>query len=59
MNWSVVLIEILTRLGLALLLSLGLAGLMAWGWSQNDAASTAAQVELNASAELATAPVAN
>ena len=52
-------IEILTRLGMALLLSLGLAALMAWGWSQNDAAATAAQEELSASAVLVSEPTAN
>lgn len=29
-------IEILTRLGFALLLSVGLALLLAWGWDQSD-----------------------
>lgn len=52
MRWSVVLIELLTRLGGALLLSLSLALLMAWGWSQTDAASTEAQETLNASVTL-------
>lgn len=52
MSWSAVVIEMLTRLGVALLLSLSLAVLMAWGWSQTDAASTAAQEEINASIEL-------
>lgn len=31
-------IEILTRLGFALLLSVGLALLLAWGWDQSDGA---------------------
>jgi hypothetical protein len=59
MCWSVVLIELLTRLGAALLLSLSLALLMAWGWSQTDAASSAAQEDLNAVTALAAAPVNN
>jgi hypothetical protein len=53
------LIEIFTRLGGALLLSLALAVLMAWGWSQTDAASTEAQEDLNASATVLPAPTAN
>lgn len=54
MSWSPVLIELLTRLGGALLLSLCLAVLMAWGWSQTDAASSEAQQSLSASTVLVT-----
>jgi len=37
------LIEVFVRLGLALLLSMGLAVLLAWGWDSSDRAATPAQ----------------
>ncbi|WP_353397935.1 hypothetical protein [Hydrogenophaga sp. 5NK40-0174] len=36
-------IEILTRLGLALALSLGISLLLAWGWDQSDHSAAHAQ----------------
>jgi hypothetical protein len=43
------LIEVLMRLGLALLLSLSLAVLMAWGWHSSDRAQLPADVVSSAS----------
>lgn len=38
-----VLIEVFIRLGLALLLSMGMALLMAWGWDSSDRAASGTQ----------------
>jgi len=43
----------LMRLGLALVLSLGLAVLLAWGWDSSDPLPVTAHIPLNASASVA------
>ena len=43
----------LVRLGLALVLSLGLAVLLAWGWDRSDSLPAAAHIPLNAGASMA------
>jgi len=46
-------IEMLVRLGVALVLSLVLAVLLAWGWDSSDPLPATAHLTLNASASVA------
>jgi hypothetical protein len=51
------LIEVFVRLGLALLLSMGLAVLLAWGWDSSDRAAAVSQEMVSAApAQDATSP---
>lgn len=51
---SLSVIEMLFRLGIALLLSVSLALLLAWGWSSSDERTASAVVSAESSAESST-----
>lgn len=51
--WGVFLIEVFLRLGLALLISMGLAVLLAWGWYSSDRAAIGPEATVSAAASQA------